>query len=541
MNSFHLFRIRAIALSHWTSTILFWIAGTSFGQIFTPSRISTPIYTPSYSAPPPAVYTPQQSTYVPHTSSYSARPPAVYTSHRSTYMPRTTNYSAPQVHPTLTHHTPIRLKISPQSSLPSNNKVGIPREDLTHGRPPALRPKQNASSTVSVTPPKTTPNAGTWSPKPVGGHPVQYPGPVVVPAYGGPPALNGAKPGSQVAGSSSALSSLLTPAQIPAANTFTPGWSSAGTLFTTSLLAGVSSQSSQVAPGGQLLWTKDPNHPVVWVPNQTSAETPNNIPSNWFGGYWPWHSGWTDFNHNEPENSREAPPDAAGQEGEAQEANYIGDLPEVENDVVGPEPPVATRPAVPSTSSASPPDVSTSQPDSPEPVDPIKLSDDDDGQAEKGSATVDRARSEPPPEPTVVSDNPTLDSEELSRDSNESPDNDGFVGKALKALMAVNEFEERVENSEADTTFGKIADAAEQELLDKAKEGVVEGAEQALVEISPEAAIQHKMTEAIFNVLSNPSSLYENAKSVADTMKTFALDPFEKAATEFLNPQVDNQ
>src|SRR5208283_4546671 len=42
--------------------------------------------------------------------------------------------------------------------------------------------------------------------------------------------------------------------------------------------------------------------------------------------YWPWHGGWTDFNHNEPENSREAPPDAVSQEGEAQEATYTAPI-----------------------------------------------------------------------------------------------------------------------------------------------------------------------------------------------------------------------
>jgi hypothetical protein len=288
-------------------------------------------------------------------------------------------------------------------------------------------------------------------------------------------------------------------------------------------------------------------------PGSQNTKTGGQTPAT-NGFYWPWHGGWNDHNYVGTANWHESPSYTASSEREAeleaQEQNYTPDALQVDDDFVVPEPPPNTRRDVRSTNFIYSPDLSIPLPGSRDAVvasetdvNPIKLSDDEDGSANIGVA-ASRSRDESSSEPPIVPDNPSLDNEGLGEDADKPQPKDeqgGFVAKVVKFLMSAKDFEERVENSDADSTYGKLADAAEQVFQEKAKEGVVEGAEQELTKISPEAAIFHKMTGAIFNTFMNPLNLVKNAKEVVDTGKTIALDPMERQMSDSLNAGADNR
>jgi hypothetical protein len=518
----------AVALS-----FVFAVA-TAFAQL-APSRISNSVAPPIITAPP--------QPHLLNTATYPVRAMQPASPHQTSVS------SYPVIRPHSTAHLGLR----------SGDTIEAPRQGHAAGHLPALRPTQSLSSTVAVTSHKTPPSLPWSSPKASGGSPVS-PRPVIAPAYSGSPALNGRMPGSAMSGNSAGQ--VVKP--LPNGAQTQLGFTNA--LFMPQNASFSGGNNGAMLPPG---WNAFSN-----PASQNTKALGSTLVTNW--SYWPLHGGWSDYystTWHEPNASPER------EELEAQEANYIGDTSELDDDgfkssksnSVSDESDFSAAPI----SNVQPENrattisgdlvddkraVTASDPDGFDDSQPVKGNDSPPTMADsttQSDSPISEADVQTRTDNSAYSTSPATQAEATSDLNNAaaypSPGNDGFpeerpglegelsgIKKGWNFVKLVQEVDKEYNDSSAETVWGRIVDVVGQHFINEGKEAVGDAIDEKVNETSPATALPYKWMSLVAGapeIFLHPGAVWDRMKDTAQTATKASVDPAQSAAKEFLPPE----
>ena len=160
--------------------------------------------------------------------------------------------------------------------------------------------------------------------------------------------------------------------------------------------------------------------------------------------------------------------------------------------------------------------------------------------------TDDVAESVPPP----TQEEATADLKNAAADP--SPDNDGFsderpglegdlsnLKKGWNLVKLVQEVDNEYNDSSAETVWGRIADVVGKHFIDEAKDAVGDAINDKVTETSPATALQYKWTNLVVGapeIFLHPGAVWDRMKDTAQTASKISVDPAQNAAKDLMQP-----